>query len=152
MPRLIMTYVGKHNGVDCYSPLDAEDVKAINGQNTIVCDVKGNRSKRTTLQNRALHMFFTMLGDALNAAGWDMKRTLTKQVEIPWMPGTVKEFLWRPIQSAMLDKDSTTELETNEVSMVYETLNRHTASKLGVSVSFPDKYRQMLEQDYNEST
>lgn len=145
--RVIFVYIGELNGVKAYAPLDKEDEKAIGDKNTIVADVKGERSKRTTLQNRALHKFCSMLSEALNAAGWDMKRTLTKQAEIPWSAETVKDFLWRPIQVAMLDKESTTKLETAEVSQVYETLNRHTSSKLGVSVEFPNRFYRLIDED-----
>lgn len=148
MSRIVMQYVGKVQGIDAYSPMDQDDIKAIGGRKVIVADIKGSKATRTTLQNRALHKFLTMLADALNAAGWDMKRTLTKQAEIPWNGNTAKEWLWRPIQKAMFSKDSTASLETNEVSQVYDTLNRHTSAKLGVSVPFPDKHwKAYMEED-----
>jgi hypothetical protein len=49
----------------------------------------------------------------------------------------VKEVLWRPIQIAATGKESTTELDTKEPSIVYEILNRHIASNFGVSVPWP---------------
>ena len=97
--------------------------------------------KRTLLQNKSMHLYYSQLADALNAAGWDMRKTLKPDVEIPWTETSVKSLLWKPIQDAMFDKDSTTQLDTKQVSAVYETLNRHTASKLGVSVPFPDRFR-----------
>lgn len=144
--RVILVYVGEVNGVKAYSPLDSEDVKAIGDKQTVVCDVKGDKSRRTTLQNRALHKFCSLLSEALNSSGWDMKRTLSKQAEIPWNADTAKQWLWKPIQKAMFNKESTTELDTNEVSQVYEVLNRHTSSKFGVSIPFPDRFNQMYEQ------
>ena len=139
MSRLILVSVGKVGGVEAFAPMDLEDVKAIGDAKTLVCEVKGDRSKRTALQNRAIHKFCDLLATALNDAGWDMKKTLSKQADIPWHQMTVKQFLWRPIQVAMLNKSSTAGLEVDEVAKVYETLNRHTASKLGVSVIFPSK-------------
>lgn len=100
---------------------------------------------RTVTQNSALHLYLTMLADALNAAGLDMAEVLKKDAEIPWTPLTVKERLWRPIQQAMLEKASTTRLSRKQVSEVYDVLNRHTSAKLGVSILWPDKYSQSLE-------
>ena len=44
---------------------------------------------------------------------------------------------WRIIQVAQGLPESTTKLETKDVNTVYETLNRHSASKFGISVSWP---------------
>lgn len=93
--------------------------------------------QRTTQQNKALHLLLGMLANALNDAGYDMKKTLREDVDIPWEAKTVKEYLWRPIQQAQLGKDSTTELTTVEIDKVFDTLNRHLGEKTGVHVSFP---------------
>lgn len=94
---------------------------------------------RTTTQNSALHVFFRLLAEALNDAGYDMKRVIKPEVDIPWNERSVKEFLWKPIQHAVIDKDSTTRLDTKQVSQVYDVLNRHLAEKFGVSVPFPQR-------------
>ena len=149
MARVILTYVGEVNGVKAYAPMDAEDEKVINGQNTIVADVKGERAKRTELQRRAKYLYFTMLADALNAAGLDMKvvmEKLSKKAMIPWSQSAVLERLWRPTQEATYGTKSTTELNTDQVGPTYEALNLVTSERLGVSVPFPDRYNQMIEQ------
>jgi len=93
--------------------------------------------KRTLQQNKAMHKYFTMVAESLNDAGYDMKKTLKPEVEIPWTPASVKSHLWKPIQEAMMLKDSTTELQTDQVSAVYSVLSRHLSAKLGVNVPFP---------------
>ena len=93
--------------------------------------------QRTLTQNRALHQYYTHLAAALNASGYDMRRTLKQDVEIPWTPELVKEFLWRPLQNALLNKESTTELTTKEIDEVLDVLTRHLGEKLGISVEFP---------------
>ena len=95
--------------------------------------------KRTAQQNKAIHCYFRLLAAALNDAGYDMKRVLKQSVDIPWTEDSVKRHLWKPIQDAMIGKMSTTQLETFDVSEVYDCLNRHTASKLAVSVAFPEE-------------
>jgi hypothetical protein len=93
--------------------------------------------QRTSQQNKALHVLFELLANTLNEAGYDMKRTLKAEVAIPWEARTVKEFLWRPVQKAQLLKESTTELTTKEIDLVFDTLNRHLGETLGVHTAFP---------------
>jgi hypothetical protein len=102
--------------------------------------------KRTSAQNRALHLYFTQLAEALNNAGLDMRRTLRPDVDIPWNSETVKEHLWRPIQKAELQKESTTKLSTKDIDAVYDTLNRHLGEKFDISVSFPSIEGMLLNR------
>src|SRR3990167_6345758 len=90
---------------------------------------------RTAQQNRALHLYFELIADTLNDAGLDMRAVLKPEVEIPWTARNVKEFLWRPVQKIQLGKDSTTDLTTKEIDVVFETVNRHLA-KHGIHVPF----------------
>ena len=92
----------------------------------------------TPQQRKALHLYCDMLAQELNDAGLDMKKTLKPEIDIPWSKLTVKDYLWRPIEQALIGKESTEDMDNVEVSAVYDVLNRHTASKLGVSVPFPD--------------
>lgn len=91
----------------------------------------------TPTQRKALHKFCEILANELNSAGLDMRATLKPGVEVPWSKMTVKEYLWKPIEKAMLEKESTEDMTNKEVSEVYEVLNRHLSTKLGVSVPFP---------------
>lgn len=95
------------------------------------------QSQRTTQQNKALHVLFQNTADALNDAGLDMRATLKPGIEIPWNAKTVKEYLWRPIQKAQLQKTSTTELNTKDLDVVYDTLNRHLGERFGINIEFP---------------
>jgi hypothetical protein len=99
--------------------------------------------QRTLTQNRALHLWLGMLADQLNASGMDMRKTLRHDVELPWSVETCKEFLWRPIQEAVLRKESTTEANRIEYSQVFEVLAHHMAIRLGVTVpEWPRKNQQ----------
>jgi len=97
--------------------------------------------QRTVLQNRSLHKYLTMLSAALNDAGYDMRKTLKPAVNIPWNEVMAKEHIWRRVQIAMTGKRSTTELNTVEMSEIYEVLNRHIAEKFGVHVEWPKEDR-----------
>ena len=101
--------------------------------------------QRTIQQNRAMHKYFQLVADRLNDAGLDMRIVLKPEVEIPWAPASVKEYLWRPIQRLMLQKESTTMLTTRDIDRVYETLNRFLAEKHGVSEPWPS-FDDLLER------
>ena len=79
--------------------------------------------QRTNQQNKALHKYFSMLAEALNDAGLDMKTVLKPEVDIPWTQDSVKTHLWKPIQEIMVDKESTTEMNTVDPNKIYEVLN-----------------------------
>jgi len=99
---------------------------------------------RTNQQNRALHVLFNLLAEELNEHGLDMKKTLKPEVDIPWNPVTVKEYLWRPIQQAQLHKTSTKDLTTKEIDEVFDTINKHLGERLGIHVPFPSIEELML--------
>lgn len=94
---------------------------------------------RTLKQNRALHLYYTWIAEALNEAGYDMKKVLKPKIEIPWTKESVKNHLWRPVQKIQLNKQSTTELETKEIDEIIDTLNRFMGEKLQIEyIPFPD--------------
>lgn len=97
---------------------------------------------RTDLQNAAMHKYFSLLADALNSAGYDMKKTLKEDIEIPWTMEMVKDHLWRPIQKVVTGKESTAALTSGEPSKVYDVLDRHLSSKLGIHIEFPKDERK----------
>ena len=95
--------------------------------------------KRTPPQNRGMHLYFTMLANALNDAGLDMRKFLKPEIDIPWTPQSIKKELWAKIQIAYCDKESTTELTRKEVSEIYEILARHLSQKHSIFVAFPEQ-------------
>jgi hypothetical protein len=84
-----------------------------------------------------MHKYFDMLAQALNDAGLDMRATLKEGVDIPWDAYTIKRDIWKPIQVAKFDIESTGDLETPQVGKIYEILNRHLSDRFGVHVPFP---------------
>lgn len=95
--------------------------------------------KRTNTQNNALQVYCRELAEAFSDRGLDMKRVLKKEIDIPWTQDSVREYLWKPLQKAVIQKESTTDANTNEYSKVYDVLNRHIADKYGFSVPFPSR-------------
>lgn len=102
---------------------------------TVTIEKETNR--RTKKQNNALHLYFQLLADALNDAGWDMRKLLKTDIDIPWTDEAVKDFIWKSIQSTMFKKGHTRDLNTDEVSKVYDVVDRFVGEKTGVHVPFP---------------
>jgi hypothetical protein len=103
-------------------------------------DIK-KQDQRTLAQNRSIHLFCTMLSDALNDAGLDIAKTMKQDASIPWSATLIKELMWSVVQKAMFDTSSTTKLDTKQVGEVYDVINRHLSTAHGVSVSFPGRFR-----------
>ena len=89
--------------------------KLLNFMSTVKVDDGVVSKQRTLNQNSALHLFYDLLAECLNDAGFDMKKTLKPEVDIPWTGDLVKTHLWKPIQLSLLGKKSTTELTKEEV-------------------------------------
>ena len=105
--------------------------------NPITQEEAHKRKQRTTVQNKALWKFFEMLSESLNAAGYDMKRTLKHDVDIPWTKQSIHDHIWVPVQEAMTGKDSTTEMNTVDPSEIYEVVSRYLGQRTGVYVPWP---------------
>lgn len=123
-------------------PYDKEEIEKLNKLKDGIYQVKlSNLDLRTLTQNRAFHLYFTMVAVQLNNSGLYINKLIKEEkykADIDWSGNLVKEQLWKPIQNAILDKKSTTQLEKAEVDRVYNTLNRYL-SGMGVSVPFPNR-------------
>ena len=113
-------------------------------------------SQRTGQQNRALHKFFSMLAEALILAGLEMKVVLKAETKLWWTLEAVKEYLWRPVQKSLYQKESTTELEKQiEIETIHENLMRLLGEKYGVEyIPFPQEKKKVEKEeiDYPESS
>jgi len=93
--------------------------------------------RRTDAQNRALHLYLTLLSTDLNLKGFDMRAIIRKDINIDWSPISAKEYLWRPIQKTLFQKKSTTKLTTQEINEIYDNLNRVIIERTGGEVQIP---------------
>jgi len=93
--------------------------------------------QRSITQNAALHKYFTLLADELNAGGFDMRKMLKQDIDIPWTMESVKEHLWRPLQEVIVKEKSTAKVERADYSKIYDVWSRHLSQKLGVFVPWP---------------
>lgn len=96
---------------------------------------------RTLPQNDSLHLWCEQVAKELNESGQTLQKVLAKTVEIDWTKDLVKTILWKSVQKAITQKESTTELsKVGEIDAVYEHLNRFLAQKCnGIHIPFPNK-------------
>lgn len=113
-----------------------------------------NPTQRTAQQNRALHLWFKLVAQTLNSSGLTMRTTLKPEVwenlEMPWNTELVKDFIWRPVQKAMLKKASTTQLTTADIDKVWDVLNKNLGEKLGVYQPFPSIEEIMSDKEWQK--
>ena len=102
-------------------------------------EIKKIANQRTYLQNSAIHQYLTMLITEFNNSGLTVQQVLSVAIEREWTMLGAKEVIWKPIQQAMFQTDSTTKLSTDQVPKVYDTINRHVGEKFGLYVPFPSK-------------
>ena len=103
---------------------------------------------RTKKQNASLWKWLTMLADTLNDAGYDRIKTLQTlrkdpNIEIPNDKDTIYEDIWMKVQEAVYPEcEGSSDLETTEMSNVYEIINRHLVKAFGVSIPWPDRFNK----------
>lgn len=78
--------------------------------------------KRTLKQNDSLHLFCNNLAGELNGKGMYMQLVLKPDYELKWDTKSVKENLYKPIAKALYGVESTTELDTDQISKVHHQL------------------------------
>lgn len=99
--------------------------------------LEAKNNQRTIQQNKAMHLYFRLLAEALNDAGYDMKKTLKPTIDIPWSPETIKEYLWRPVLNGYRLKTSTAEMSKTDIDTIYDIVNKTIGERTGVFIPFP---------------
>ena len=106
--------------------------------------------QRTKLQNRALHLWFTLLAEDLKSKGLDMKAVLRPEIEITPTMELIKNQIWRPVQIAKYDKYSTAEITTEELQGIYKDLDRFFLSRHKIDLPFPSEDNLQLLKNLTE--
>ncbi|MCP4053327.1 MAG: hypothetical protein GY739_09700, partial [Mesoflavibacter sp.] len=96
------------------------------------------KQTRTDSQNRALHLFFTIISSQLNEMGLSFKYLgLKGQVmEMMHTPDLVKNHIWRPIQMSLFDIQSTRKINTQQINDIIDVITKFFGDK-GVLIEFP---------------
>lgn len=95
--------------------------------------------KRTNQQNRALHLFCKIIADKLNEQGqsYNIAVFYDKIFEVPFTLNIVKDQIWKPIQLALYDDESTTTLTTEKINQIVNVINKFMAEKYEIYVDWP---------------
>ena len=111
-----------------------------------IIELKKVSKNRTSLQNRALHLFFTQVANELNDSGilFIYRGLKGMEMETPWTGELFKSFTWKPIQSAMFGTESTTKLKTNQIDKIFVVINKFFADK-GIEITFPNQWDYYLK-------
>lgn len=109
-------------------------------------EIKKISNKRSSQQNRALHLFFEMAAKELNSIGIPFVYTGLKCIEIEtqWTPELFKEMTWKPIQKELFGTTSTTQLKRNEIDPIFETINKFFSER-GIQINFPNQFDYFLK-------
>jgi hypothetical protein len=102
-------------------------------------ELKKVLNTRTSQQNRALHLFFTFVSTELNELGLEFtyEGLSTKNLSSRYTALIVKEFIWKPIQIAMFEVDSTTKLTTKDMNEIIDVIVSYFGQK-GIDLQFPN--------------
>lgn len=114
---------------------------------------ESSENTRTVKQNAALHKYFASVAHALNDAGFSLQRVvaLFRKADIEWTTISVKDIIWRNIQVAITEKESTAKLTQDEVTKVYRTVDFYLTDKVGIeSIDFPSIESMIFEQNYKQ--
>lgn len=101
-------------------------------------ELKAIKITRSIKQNRSLHKFFMMLSDELNNLGIEYQYIgiSGRQFSLMYTLDLVKQFIWKPIQVALFDFESTTKLDTIQMNQIIDVITKFFADR-GVVITFP---------------
>jgi hypothetical protein len=101
-------------------------------------ELKEVKLTRSQQQNKALHVYFTLISYELNDLGHEFLYNGIKgdTFSMRYTPDIVKEFIWRPIQLALFKIKSTTKINTIEINEIVDVITKFFAEK-GVVIEFP---------------
>ena len=97
----------------------------------------------TDNQRKAAWLYMTQKSEQLNDVGKDMRVILKPSYSIPWTKENFHDHVWIPIQKAMYGTDSMTTLTKEQVSKIFEVIERELNEKHGLDhVPFPNNEEQ----------
>ena len=94
--------------------------------------------KLTVQQRKSIHKLFGAISDYCISVGLDQKTVVSRleAYSCPTSPQFVKE-TWRAMQIAITGKESTNDLDTDEVDQVYDVFNKFWSELTGEHFAFP---------------
>ena len=106
-----------------------------NGAYTV--DVKKTASKRTSKQNRALHLWFEHIAESFNNVGQELNIN-GMSVAPWWTKDLIKELSFKPVLKQLTGKDHTSDCTVDELSECIEIMAEAYRS-IGHDVAVPNR-------------
>lgn len=100
---------------------------------------KLTKGSRTLKQNGAIWAFLTRLANEFNARGVTLRAVvdvISNRIDVDWDKDVAKATIWNPIMEAITKKDSSRELEIDEVKTIVASVQRMAASNFDINVPF----------------
>lgn len=118
----------------------------LEGKKAII-ELKEIGKTRSSLQNAALHLFYTFIAQELNELGHTHTYEGVKgmQIDLRWNTTLVKELIWRPAQIAAFDIKSTKDIGSHEINLLSESIIKWF-NEQGYELHFPSQMNKYLEQ------
>ena len=101
-------------------------------------EIREIKETRSSQQNRSLHLLFTFISNELNEIGLEFQYSGLNDntFSLMYTPHLVKEFVFRPIQIALFDIESTTKINTEQINQIVDVLVKFFGEQ-GVEIVFP---------------
>ena len=108
-------------------------------ENGKTVDLIIKRNTRSTKQNSALHLLFTIISSQLNEMGLEFRYLgLSGQIlEMRYTPELVKNHIWRPIQVTLFDIKSTKKINTIQINEIVDVLTKFFGER-SIVIEFPN--------------
>ena len=101
-------------------------------------------------QRKALELFFKVISEQFKNAGQTFNYTvLSIEFQLPFTPIIVREQIWKPIQKALFDIDTTKDLDTDKINQIIDVFTLHFA-KSGLNIEFPSLQSLLNRIDLEE--
>lgn len=114
-------------------------------ENEVFDVVLRKTTKRSVVANAALHLYLTWISEALKNAGYTVATLLRSHpLSSSWSPKAVKEIIWRNMQLSLTGKESTTSIDSDEISLVQQDVHLYL-SDIGIDINFPS-HEEMLRR------
>jgi hypothetical protein len=99
--------------------------------------IKKASTSRSLNQNNSLWLWYTQVAETLNEAGLDVRTFLKDGVEVPWNKNLVHDLMWIKLQIVMTGKESTKEINTEEMNKIMDVIIRTAGERKVELPPFP---------------
>ena len=110
-------------------------------------EIKKIQDSRSARQNRALHMFFTIMSQNLNDMGLEFtyQGLNVDMISMRYTPEIVKLYFWKPIQLTLFNESSTTKINTQQINEILDVIIKFFGER-SVLIEFPSMESLMNQE------